>query len=274
MSPVEPNLVERLLAVDVGNSRIKFGLFDAESSGRDQRSLPRCLQAAAVPKEGPLPWTTIRSWLKPYGGRCSLRGIVAGANPDGVENVVHGWPGDLGSPPRIVCDPSALPLSVRVATPKNVGIDRLLNALAANVLRPVACPAVIVDSGTATTVDLVSSQGEFLGGAILPGLELSARALHHYTALLPLISVDELAIEVPEALGRETRTALRSGLFWGQIGAVRELIGRLETGFAAAEQVLLLVTGGGGKLLVPQLPGAVWRPHLALGGLCLLSGIR
>jgi len=269
MSPSDQITPEHLLAIDVGNSRIKFGLFDAESSGRDRTSLPRCLQAAAVSKDDPLPWKTIRDWAGADDGRLLLRSIVAGTNPDGVETVLRTWPSDLGPPPEIIGDPSALPLAVSVEAPKKVGIDRLLSALAANVIRPAGCPVVIVDSGTATTVDVVSAEGAFLGGAILPGLELSARALHHYTALLPLISIEELAVESPEPLGRDTRAALQSGLFWGQVGAVRELIARLQTGLSAAEQPLLLVTGGGGELLVPHLPDALWKPHLALQGLCL-----
>ena len=269
MSPSEQIPSEHLLAVDVGNSRIKFGLFDAEACDRERTLLPHCLQSAAVSIGDPLPWETIRDWANAYDGRFSVRGIVAGTNPDGVKTVLRTWPSDLGPLPEMICESAALPLAVRVEAPEKVGIDRLLNALAAKRLCPAGCPVLIIDSGTATTVDAVSAEGAFLGGAILPGLELSARALHRYTALLPLISIEELAAVSPEALGRDTRPALLSGLFWGQVGAVRELIARLETYLGAAEQPLLLVTGGGGELLVPHLPDAVWKPHLALQGLCL-----
>ena len=107
-----------------------------------------------------------------------------------------------------------------------VGIDRLLAAVAANRLRNPKRPAVIVDLGTAITVDLVDAEGVFRGGAILPGIAISARAMHDYTDLLPHIPMAELE-EPPPALGRATVPAMRSGLYWGAVGAVRELIERL-----------------------------------------------
>ena len=94
------------------------------------------------------------------------------------------------------------------------GIDRLVDAVAANRLRKSHRPAAIVDVGTAITVDLVAADGAFLGGSILPGIALSARALHEFTDLLPLVDVGEL-VEPPPALGTDTEAAMRSGLFWG-----------------------------------------------------------
>jgi type III pantothenate kinase len=147
-------------------------------------------------------------------------------------------------------------------------MDRLLNAVAANVLRKRHQPALIVDSGTATTVDAVNSAGAFLGGAILPGFDLCARALHHYTALLPLIPLEELSESVPTSLGKNTRAAMQSGLFWGQVGAVKELLLQASRTLAC-DDPLILVTGGGGALLMQELPNAHWLPHLSLQGLAL-----
>jgi type III pantothenate kinase len=165
----------------------------------------------------------------------------------------------LGIPPRS---------RSRSASIFRVGVDRLLNAVAANVIRPAARPAVIVDTGTATTVDLVNTDGAFEGGAILPGFELCARALHDYTALLPLLSIEELAGEPREPLGRNTRAALRSGLFWGQLGAVKELIERLTP---VRTEPLVLLTGGGAVLLASHFPEARWEPHLSLQGLVVMA---
>ena len=114
---------------------------------------------------------------------------------------------------------------------------------------------------------MVSADGAFEGGAILPGLALSAKALHEYTALLPLVSVMELGQATPEPLGRNTRAAIRSGLFWGQLGAVKELIER-QIGSDAD----IFVTGGGGALLAEHLPSARFEPHLPLQGLVLIAG--
>ena len=124
-----------------------------------------------------------------------------------------------------------LPLEVKLPRPDMVGVDRLLDGFAANRLRSPGRPAVVVDVGSAITVDLVDAAGAFLGGAILPGIAMSARALHEFTDLLPQIDMAELA-EPPPALGTVTVAAMRSGLFWGAVGAVRQLVEQLTGGSA------------------------------------------
>ena len=101
--------------------------------------------------------------------------------------------------------------------------------------------AVVVDVGTAITVDLVSDEGVFLGGAILPGIAMAARALHTFTDLLPWIDMSEL-LAAPPALGTTTHDALRSGLFWGAVGAIRQLIVELAARYDDRCDVFL--TGG------------------------------
>lgn len=256
------------LAIDVGNSRIKFGLFDREALDPQARSLPECLFSTACPTTGPLPGRTLREAVDRLNGQV-VQSAVAGANPQGIALVKEGWPLSEWPEPRILDDPTGFPLSFRVEAPQRVGIDRVLNAVAVNRIRPADVPAVIVDSGTATTVDLVDAEGAFGGGAILPGLELCAVALHRYTALLPLVSIDELNDSPPEALGRNTFEALRSGLFWGQLGAVRELVARMSE--TLPSKPLVVVTGGGGRLLAPWLPDVRFEPSLSLQGLALVA---
>src|SRR5205823_11315500 len=98
--------------------------------------------------------------------------------------------------------PDQLPLSVALAEPAKVGIDRLLNAVAANTLRPRDMPVVIADIGSAVTVDWLDENGVFKGGAIFPGLRLMAKALNDYTALLPLV---EIWRNLPPLPGTSTR---------------------------------------------------------------------
>ena len=132
---------------------------------------------------------------------------------------------------------------------------------------------IVVDSGTATTVNFISKDGIFRGGAILPGLEMSAKALHHYTAVLPVVPVQELGGELPVAPGRNTREAIRNGLFWGQVGAIRELVVQTcrnerlpEPDFSGEnnvpDSVWMILTGGGGPVLSPQFPGLLFVPSL------------
>ncbi|MCC7421587.1 MAG: type III pantothenate kinase [Planctomycetaceae bacterium] len=266
-----------LLAIDVGNSRIKFGLFDSAACGRAAMKLPECLRTLAVPVAEEVPWNEIRAWCDPRG--VEVHGVLAGANPQGIARVVDTWP-DEWPAPQVISEPTHVPIATRLIYPRRVGIDRVLNAVAANVVRPSGQSVIVVDSGTATTVDLVGPDGLFEGGAILPGFELCARALHYYTALLPLISMDELDTQSNEPLGRETRAALRSGLFWGQLGAVKELVARLSEPPAkqgpdrsaagtSGTKPLVLLTGGGSGLLGPHLPEARFERFLSLQGLAL-----
>jgi len=150
-----------------------------------------------------------------------------------------------------------------------VGIDRLLDAVAANYLRSPDNPAVVVDVGSAITVNLISRGGAFLGGAIMPGIGMSARALHAFTDLLPLIDVTELA-DPPPPLGTATVPAMKSGLFWGAIGAVGELIRRL--GAEVQGQLEVFLTGGASPV-VAELLGDKARcvPNLTLSGIALAA---
>lgn len=251
-----------VLAVDVGNSRFKIGLF-TEGDG-----LPTCLAGTAVPLAGELPWGEVGRWRERHARDGEeVRGVVAGSNPAGIRRVLGTWPKGAGSP-TLVDDPTAFPLEVDIESPETVGVDRLLNAVAANVLRDAGRPAIVVDSGTATTVDAIDGDGRFRGGAILPGFELAARSLHQYTALLPFVPVEDLDEDTP-AVGRNTRDALRSGLHHGQIGAVRELVREMTT--TLGDDPLVLLTGGGGHLLGPRMPEARFEPQLTLQGLVVVG---
>lgn len=255
--------MQHRLAIDVGNTRVKLGLFGYPESRR-HGELPACAERTTRLSHEPMPWELLARWMSE---RSDWRlPVIAGSSPQGVERLIAAWPSTLGPPPRTVANTEHFPLAIRVDEPRRVGIDRLLNAVAVNELRRSDCSAVIVDSGTATTVDVVSADGAFEGGAILPGLALSAKALHEYTALLPLVSVPELDEKTPEPLGRNTRAAICSGLFWGQLGAVKELIAR-----QAPADVDIFVTGGGGALLASHLPNARFEPHLPLQGLVLIA---
>jgi type III pantothenate kinase len=151
-----------------------------------------------------------------------------------------------------------------------VGVDRLVDAVAVNHLRDAKRSAVIVDVGSAITVDLVSADGFFLGGAILPGLQMSARAMHEFTDLLPLIDMSELT-SPPPALGTDTLSAMESGLFWGAVGAIRQLTERLA-GVAGSPQVFL--TGGAAEAVVELLgPDAHYVSNLTLAGIALSAAV-
>jgi type III pantothenate kinase len=276
------------VAADVGNARTKLGLFANDCTA----TLPEPVQTLPlVGKEPRLDW--IESWLAegeegggPCGGANILVCPVERRLPDRQECLPHPahqwWIASVNRPAAtrlidwlhehrpgdrvVLLAAGDLPLVVRLERPDMVGIDRLVDAVAVNRLRDPNCPAVIVDVGTAITVDLVAADGAFLGGAILPGIQMAARALHHFTDLLPMVDVSELA-SPPPALGNATVPAMKSGLFWGAVGAIRQLIEQLrETASGAPPQVFL--TGGAGAT-VARLLGPETRhvPNLTLSGI-------
>lgn len=264
-----------LLAIDAGNSRVKFGLFRPGPIQQGIAPFPECEEFLAIPVDEPIPRAELMRWTNQGG----IGAVISGSNPPVIQRLLETW--DLGPTPLAVRGCAAIPVVAKVDFPERVGLDRLLNAVAVNALRPASRPAIVIDSGTATTVDYVSAAGEFCGGAIMPGMELSAKALHLYTALLPLLPVQELGGAGPSAPGRNTRDAIRNGLFWGQVGAIRELIRQLclQQGHGVPEQGTeddqntpwLVLTGGGGPVLSPQFPAATRMASLGMHGLVLTA---
>jgi len=257
-----------LIAVDVGNNRTKFGLFSTD-----------CLRSVAA-RELPEPVSsfhlcgaeadleTLRDWL-PAGLDRAAAWWIGSVNRPAATRLI-GWLRDNRPEDSIALLAAGdLPLEVAIPRPDMVGIDRLLDALAANRLRGPGRPAVVVDVGTAITVDLVSPEGTFLGGSILPGIAMSAHAMHELTDMLPFLDLSELA-SPPPAVGTSTVAAMQSGLFWGAVGAIRQLIGELTKDLPGRPDVFL--TGGAGPA-VAKLLGRSARhvPHLTLSGIALAA---
>ncbi len=258
-----------ILAVDIGNTRAKLGLF------RPTTALPETVAISAVTLEDSSSLAdALREWVANAAGQSVSTCVLAGSNPPVRDELHRLWPFP-SFPPRVVESFRDVPLAVDVDEPQKVGIDRLLSAFAVMAGGQASRPAVIVDSGTATTVDLLTADGTFRGGSILPGLRLSAYALHDYTARLPLIDTDTRLTTEPPLPGRNTEDAICAGLFWGQLGAVRELVSRL---FASATRQFdealppqVFITGGGGRQLMPHFPEATFVDSLALHGLAILA---
>ena len=260
------------LAVDVGNSRVKAGLFVSDPDATEH-VLPLCKASFSTVLEDGLPWDELSTV---HEGQ-EFQGVVVGSNQHGVDRVTAEWSQRSDLDLLVVRDSRQFPIAVDVDFPDRVGFDRLLNAVAVNVIRAPGHAAIVVDCGTATTVDLVSANGMFRGGAILPGFALSATAMHHYTERLPLISIDQIVdVDAGTAahppLGRNTEAAMMSGVFWGQVGAIRELIQRI--GEPLSEPFDIVLTGGGSRLLAPQFPNAIHCPYLPLQGLIVAAASR
>ncbi|MBA3315752.1 MAG: type III pantothenate kinase [Planctomycetota bacterium] len=254
-----------VLAIDVGNSRVKAG---ALTESRTARALPDCVASTAIPVSHSHPAKALSDWLETHELR-PRKGLIGGVNPAVIAAVLEGWIG-RHCPLTHIARPSHALLVNRTTQPDRVGPDRLFDAVAANRLRQNGASALIIDSGTATTVNLVDAEGAFAGGAILAGFELVASALHERTALLPKVDVADL-MPPPHPLGRDTEAAIRSGLHWGLVGAVKELVARLSALAVErdSQSPVMVLTGGASPLLLPHLPEAQLWPHLTLQGVVL-----
>jgi len=254
-----------LLAVDIGNSRMKLGLFETCEKPVDQ--LPRPIRTCELSTLDE-PFDELISWLQPHAiERLSWR--LGTVNLLGSTRLIAWLRERDAAGGLMMLARDDLPLEVELERPDMVGVDRLLAAVAVNHLRTAGVPAVIVDLGTAITVDLLSSAGVFRGGAIWPGIAMAARALHEFPDLLPKLDMTSL-VEAPTALGTSTVDAMQSGLYWGAIGGVKELIAKLADEVGQTPQVF--VTGGAAQAITTLIdPAALCVPDLVLAGIALTS---
>jgi type III pantothenate kinase len=236
------------IVVDVGNTRIKWGRCEHG----------RVAEVAALPGDDPEAW---RRQLDRWAVAPASHWVVSGVQPRRRDTLVE-WLRGEGAEVRVLDSYTQLPLDVRVTDPAKVGIDRLLNAVAANAWRPDGAAAVIVDAGSAVTVDLVDADGAFRGGAIFPGLRLMSKALHDYTALLPLVDITEPA----EPPGASTTTAIRAGIFHAVLGGIERLLAIYRYNHAPPPAIYL--TGGDAPLLLEDHfhLGELW-PEMTLEGI-------
>ena len=260
-----------LIAVDIGNSSTKLGWFHDWSIAKGKLPVPERVWDCATAQ--PLPEDIVRVLpAEPAKWR------VASVQREGQRQLSE-WA--LLNRPRDdfrILTYRDLPLEVRVDFPDRVGLDRLAAAVAARFLasggrKPpdtsAGKPAIVVDAGTAITVDLVSADGAFEGGVILPGFRLTAQALAGGTNLLPLATFtgDD---HPPPVVGKHTEGAIRSGLFWGAVGAVREVIERMSADLN--QQPHVFVTGGDLRHLAPLVsPHSRFVPNMVLSGIAIAS---
>ena len=249
-----------LIAVDIGNSSTKVGWFD---ESQRPTSLPQPNRVADFPTGHPPPRTLLAEM-----GDETVRWRIVSVHRAG-ERQLTTW--IASQRPRDNCrvlQHTDLPLALAVEYPQRVGMDRLAAAVAANAIRDPGRSAIVVDAGSAITVDLVDAAGAFQGGVIMPGFRMSAEALSSKADLLPLA---EFSPErEPPVIGKNTEDAIRSGLFWGAVGGVREVIDRMSAGLSPQPQVF--VTGGDLRRLVERLGGeARFVPHMVLAGIAIAT---
>lgn len=275
-----------VLVVDVGNTRIKLASIAGHATpaegGRPRRPVLHQRQELLSRS---FRQDNLEAWLRTAapGAGLVLVASVHDAAAARLEATVAGLSAERPLPLRLRrIVHGDLPLAIAVADPGRVGIDRLAAAAAADVLRPAGRPAVIVDCGTATTVDLLDADGRFLGGAILPGPTLMARSLCLGTSRLPEMEWESWD-PAPPMPGGTTQEAIRAGIGLGIRGAVSRLVEAARdallnrpaasggpAGDAGGKPVCFL-TGGGRSAIRDALPGALEVPDLVLVGIALAA---
>jgi type III pantothenate kinase len=248
-----------LLAIDVGNTETVVGVF------RDEELAWRW-RLATVPER------TADELALLYGGFLQQQGLSFDRNVTGVvlSSVVPTATQALremvrryfGFQPVVVEPGVKTGVPVLTDNPKEVGADRIVNALAA--FTKFGGPCVVVDFGTATTFDCVSQQGEYVGGAIAPGLQVGARALFEQTARLPLVEL----VAPRTVIGKNTVESVQSGLIYGYASMIDGMIERIAKELG---QATVVATGGLAPVVIGECRAVdEHEPWLTLEGLRLV----
>lgn len=208
-----------LLAIDSGNTNTLFAIHDQKDWVMEWRIATDATRTAdeyAV-------WLHQLLAMQGLSFKDISECVISTVVPQSLFNMRNLVQRHLGVDPVIVGEDGVeIGIGVRTDNPKEVGADRLVNALGARKRYP--GDLIIIDSGTATTFDVISADGYFEGGIIAPGINLSVRALHEAAAQLPRI-----AIKKPEQIvGKNTVQAMQSGIFWGYIGLIDGLVNRIK----------------------------------------------
>ena len=247
------------LAIDIGNTSINIGLFDGsvirqswristrysemadeyavlfislmEASGYDISKVQICAVCSGVPKVR----TSIVDMLRRY----------------------------FKLDPLVVTSGVKTGMKILTDNPKEVGADRIVNAVAAKNKYNKA--AIIVDLGTAITLDIIDSKGDYLGGVIAPGIELAAQSLHDKAAALPSVELSA----PPKVIGKNTVDAMKSGIVYGYADLVNGLVGRAKA--ELGEDAIVVATGGYAEMIAPHANSIMEvEPTLTLYGLQLI----
>ena len=246
-----------LLTLDIGNTNIKTAVFDGETMVKYWRMS-----------------TNITNTSDEYGIMIINFFRHEGLDPKAVEGIIissvvptinftieHMCQNYFGIKPMFIAPGVKTGINIRYENPQALGSDRIANAVAA--YEAYGAPCIYIDFGTATTFGVIDEGGVFLGGCICPGIKLSSEALVSGTAKLP-----RFALERPEqVIGRNTLTNLQSGMFYGYVGLVRNIVRKMKQ--ELGKEAVVVATGGMAKMLHEES-----KCIDKLDGLLTLKGLR
>jgi type III pantothenate kinase len=253
-----------LLVIDIGNTNIVAGVFREKDASGD---LLHHWRLSTDPARTADEYGLLFRGLFDYDG-LSLRAVKAVIISSVVPHLTPAleWMSEqyLGRKPLIVGPGIKTGMNILYEDPKEVGADRIVNAVAA-FARYGPGPLIVVDFGTATTFDAVAADGAYLGGAIAPGIGISTEALFEHAAKLSRIEL----VRPRSVIGRTTVTSMQSGIIFGYAGLVNELVQRMKSELGPGAKVV--ATGGFAPLIAGEASSIdVVDPFLTLEGLRLV----
>jgi type III pantothenate kinase len=221
-----------LLAIEQGNTNTLFAVHDGERWIAQWRAATESTRTA----------DEYAVWLSQLLAMAGLQlgvfngCIISSVVPQSIFNLRNLARRYLHVEPLVIGENAELGIAVRIDKPSEAGADRLVNAIGAHIAYP--GDLIVIDSGTATTFDVIGADGAFEGGVIAPGINLSMEALHNAAAKLPRV-----AIQKPQkVVGTDTVGAMQSGVFWGYIGLIEGLVERIK---AERDAPMTVVATGG-----------------------------
>jgi len=251
------------LAIDLGNTHITLGLYDGDRPGPHWRI---ATDRTRMPDE----YGILLIHLFQHAGVApsEVRAIaMASVVPPLTATLVQACETYLGQAPLVVDIGMKTGVRVRFEEPRQVGADRIVDAAA--VQKMYGGPACIVDFGTATTFDAVSADGEYLGGAIAPGIGIAAEALFQSAAKLPKVDLRR----PPSAIGRNTVHSIQSGLLFGYVGLVEGMVARF--GAELGPKMKVVGTGLLAELIARETKViGIVAPWLTLDGLKIIHDLN
>lgn len=221
-----------LLAIEQGNTNTLFAVHDGESwiaQWRTATAASRTADEYAV-------WLTQLLAMRGLDLKALHACVISSVVPQSIFNLRNLSRRYLDVEPMVIGQNVDLGMEARIEKPSEAGADRLVNAIGAHLKYP--GDLIVIDSGTATTFDVIAADGAFEGGVIAPGINLSLQALHEAAAMLPRI-----AIQRPDrVIGKDTVTNMQAGVFWGYIALIEGLVERIKAEWG--KPMTVIGTGG------------------------------
>jgi type III pantothenate kinase len=252
-----------LLAIDIGNTNITLGLYQGETLG------PRWRLATSHERMPDEYGITLLQLFQHAGHAAEDVSAIALASvvPPLTSTIVQACRSYLNREPLVVDAGVKTGVRVRYEDPRQVGADRVADAAAVQKLY--GGPACIVDFGTGTTFDAVSAEGDYLGGAIAPGVGIAAEALFQRAAKLPRVDL----VRPPSVIGRNTVHSMQSGLLFGYVGLVEGMVARFRAELGPKMKVI--GTGGLTEVIVRETQAIdIVAPWLTLDGLRIIHELN